>query len=97
MVHKHGPRLHAGKGTVGANSDSAQVIIIADTAKNNVCAGCRLPGCGRAFWRMARRVFRTPGSGLGGIAVVNRDGMTGQREVTCHRVTHDPKTDKGHF
>ena len=38
MVHEDGPAGHAGEGTIGAQRDAAQVVVIAHTAKHQLGA-----------------------------------------------------------
>lgn len=99
MVDQNGARLHAGEGAVWTQHDAAQVVVIANAAKDDI----------DAFGRLARRAgVRQLTAGTGGLrvriapsdrfgsgSVVNRDVVTRLCQVSGHRVTHDAQAQKG--
>ena len=91
VVHEDGAGLHACKCAVTAQRDRAQVVVVADAAKNDIGA-C---GCFSRRSRTARRrgggKFLAPCHGLGGSSVVHGHFMAGQGQVPSHGVTHHPE------
>jgi hypothetical protein len=46
VVNQHRAGAHAGQGTLRARDHTAQIGIVANAAKHDVCVRCGLPGCG---------------------------------------------------
>ena len=94
VVHQHGTSFHASQGAIDAQHDSAQIVIVADAAKHHVGALSGLTWGGRTG---LVGKLRAPVGGFGGVAVVHRDMVSCQCQVTGHRVTHDAQADEGNF
>ena len=97
VVHQHRARLHAGQRAVGAQHHAAQVVVIANAAKHNVCTGCSLARRGRLARRGGGSEFGTPSRRLGRAAVVDSDLVAGQRQMAGHGMTHHAQTQECDF
>jgi hypothetical protein len=84
---------HAREGPVRASADLGEVVVVADAGHDEV--GPRR-GLARGRSRAAL-VFRGPGFGLGGGAVVDRHLMSLGRQMPGHREAHDSQAKKCHF
>ena len=94
MVDHQGASLGTSQGAIGTQHDGTQVIVIPHTTKHHVRAKGCFTRCGGAG---VARELGAPIFGLGRVAVVNGDVVTGERQVACHGVTHDTEANESHF
>jgi hypothetical protein len=91
VVGEDGTRLHACEGAVSAQHHRTQVVVIAHTGKNDLCARGRLTRRGR----MAPAVLGSPFGGLAGGAVVDAHVVACTLQVAGHRAAHHTQADEG--
>lgn len=91
MVDHGGATCQAARNAVFSAHHGAHVFIASDTDNDDV--GLRRSLCRRRRGRAAE--LSAPLHGLGGAAIEYRHRKTGTRQMTGHRITHDPKADKG--
>jgi hypothetical protein len=95
VVNQDGTFFHTGKGAIGTQNHSAQIVIVANAAKNNVSIFDGFTGRGGMRWLLGVGKLLAPGRRLGCAAVVNRDRVARTRQVSSHGVAHDAKAQKG--
>jgi hypothetical protein len=95
VVNQDGTFFHTGKGAIGTQNHSAQIVIVANAAKNNVGIFDGFTGRGGMRWLFGVGKLLAPSGRLGGTSVVHSDRMTRTGQVTGHGVTHDAQAQEG--
>ncbi|MPL79213.1 hypothetical protein SDC9_25088 [bioreactor metagenome] len=93
VVDEDRVRPHAGESALVAETDGAQVVVIADAGHDEIGARGGRGRRGRGAPAMARH----PGLGLGRRAVVDRHLMPLRRQMPRHREPHHPEPQKCHL
>ena len=94
MVDERGAGAHTLEGAMLARCDGAQIVVVADAAKDEVGAQCRRR---RRVGRAPAAVLGHPRGRFGGVAVIDGDLMPAlPEEVPGHGESHDAEADPRH-
>ncbi len=94
VVDKDCVLFHGGKGTICANGDGAQIVVIADTSKDEICV---FYGICRSGGIVAAELFGPFGRLRCG-AIIDRNIVPALGfEMPRHGITHHTETKKSHF